>query len=147
MRVVAFAKYPDNSNFPVPSVIVGITRHRPAIGARFLVSPSFANSTRTFEVLKGILIHLMGIFRKTDSDGDTDLLTRPSELLQEDDGGHDRFAHYVKKDKIVESAVTGKAVEALCGKKWIPSRDPEKYPICPTFKEIHAGLKPPSEDK
>jgi hypothetical protein len=53
----------------------------------------------------------------------------------------------VKKDKIVESAVTGKAVEALCGKKWIPSRDPEKYPICPTCKEIHAGLKPPSEDK
>ena len=98
-------------------------------------------------MLKGILIYLMGIFRKTDSDGDTDLLTRPSELLREDDGGHDRFAHYVKKDKIVESAVTGKAVEALCGKKWIPSRDPEKYPICPTCKEIHAGLKPPSEDK
>jgi len=98
-------------------------------------------------VLKGILIHLMGIFKKIGADGDTDLLTRPSEQLQEDDGGHDRFAHYVKKEKIVESAVTGKAVEALCGKKWIPSRDPEKYPICPTCKEIHAGLKPPSEDK
>jgi hypothetical protein len=89
----------------------------------------------------------MGIFKKIGADGDTDLLTRPSEQLQEDDGGHDRFAHYVKKEKIVESAVTGKAVEALCGKKWIPSRDPEKYPICPTCKEIHAGLKPPSEDK
>ena len=83
----------------------------------------------------------MGIFRKNspDLEGDTDLLTRPD--LQEDDGGHDRFSHYVKKEKIVESAVTGKAVRALCGKKWIPSRDPEKYPVCPVCKEIYDGLK------
>jgi hypothetical protein len=83
----------------------------------------------------------MGIFRKNSPnlEGDTDLLTRPE--LQEDDGGHDRFAHYVKKDKVVESAVTGKAVRALCGKKWIPSRDPEKYPVCPVCKEIYDGLK------
>jgi len=89
----------------------------------------------------------MGIFKKIGIDGDTDLLTRAAEELLEDDGGHDRFAHYVKKEKITESAVTGKAVRALCGKKWIPSRDPEKYPICPTCKEIHAGLKPAPEDK
>ena len=83
----------------------------------------------------------MGIFRKNSPnlEGDTDLLTRPE--LQEDDGGHDRFAHYVKKDKVVESSVTGKAVRALCGKKWIPSRDPEKYPVCPVCKEIYDGLK------
>ena len=83
----------------------------------------------------------MGIFRKNSPnlEGDTDLLTRPE--LQEDDGGHDRFAHYVKKDKVVESAVTGKAVRALCGKKWIPSRDPEKYPVCPVCKEFYDGLK------
>ena len=87
----------------------------------------------------------MGIFRKSATETDSDLLTRP--VLEEDDGGHDRFAHYVKKDKIVESAVTGKSVRALCGKKWIPSRDPEKYPICPTCKEIHAGLKKGPEDK
>ncbi|CAB4829733.1 MAG: DUF3039 domain-containing protein [Actinobacteria bacterium] len=87
----------------------------------------------------------MGIFRKSAIETDSDLLTRP--VLEEDDGGHDRFAHYVKKDKIVESAVTGKSVRALCGKKWIPSRDPEKYPICPTCKEIHAGLKKGPEDK
>ena len=88
----------------------------------------------------------MGIFRRgSDTATDTDLLTRPE--LEEDDGGHDRFSHFVKKEKIVESAVTGKAVKALCGKKWTPSRDPEKYPICPTCKEIHAGLKPDPEDK
>ena len=89
----------------------------------------------------------MGIFEKIGLEDDTDLLTRPSMDLEEDDGGHDRFSHYVKKEKIVESAVTGKAVKALCGKKWIPSRDPEKYPICPTCKEIFAGLKPAPKDK
>ncbi|MDA2962579.1 MAG: DUF3039 domain-containing protein [Actinomycetota bacterium] len=89
----------------------------------------------------------MGIFRKgtIETDSDTDLLNRP--ILEEDDGGHDRFAHYVKKEKITESAVTGKAVRALCGKKWIPSRNPEKYPICPTCKEIYAGLKSKPEDR
>jgi len=89
----------------------------------------------------------MGIFKKIGIEADTDLLTRPSMDLEEDDGGHDRFSHYVKKEKIVESAVTGKAVRALCGKKWIPSRDPEKYPICPTCKEIFAGLKPTPKEK
>jgi hypothetical protein len=75
---------------------------------------------------------------------DTDTLTRPVE--QEDDGGHDRFAHYIKKDKIVESAVTGKSVRALCGKKWVPSRDPQKYPVCPICKEIYDGLRPGSDE-
>jgi hypothetical protein len=89
----------------------------------------------------------MGIFKKIGIEADTDLLTRPTVELEEDDGGHDRFSHYVKKEKIVESAVTGKAVKALCGKKWIPSRDPEKYPICPTCKEIFAGLKPAPKEK
>jgi hypothetical protein len=89
----------------------------------------------------------MGIFRKNspDLEGDTDLLTRPE--LQDDDGGHDRFAHYVDKNKVVESAVTGRAVKALCGKKWIPSRDPEKYPICPACKEIYDGIKNKSPKK
>ncbi len=135
----------DSQQIRQPSI--AIIRHRLGSSARYGVSPSVVNSTRIFEALKGILIHLMGLFKKIGTDGDTDLLTRPSEELLEDDGGHDRFAHYVKKEKITESAVTGKAVKALCGKKWTPSRDPEKYPICPTCKEIYAGLKPAPEDK
>lgn len=68
--------------------------------------------------------------------------TRPSEVpIGIDEGDHERFSHYVDKNKIMESAVTGKPVRALCGKKWIPNRDPEKFPICPTCKEIHATLK------
>ncbi|MGJ7440897.1 DUF3039 domain-containing protein [Aquipuribacter sp. MA13-6] len=57
-------------------------------------------------------------------------------------GDHERFAHYVKKDKIVSSAVTGEALTALCGKVWVPSRDPKRFPVCPTCKEIFEGLRP-----
>jgi len=57
------------------------------------------------------------------------------------DGSHDRFAHYVKKADIVRSNVEGVEVVALCGKKWIPNRDPSRYPVCPTCKEIMAALR------
>ena len=57
-----------------------------------------------------------------------------------DAGDHERFAHYVEKAKIVESAVTGSPVRALCGKVWVPGRDPSKFPICPDCEAIHAGL-------
>jgi hypothetical protein len=87
----------------------------------------------------------MAIFRRSPhEESDTDLLTKPD--LEVDDGDHDRFAHYVEKGKIVESAVSGKAVRALCGKKWVPTRDPEKFPICPVCKEIYSGLRPAPED-
>lgn len=57
-------------------------------------------------------------------------------------GDHERFSHYVRKEKIIESAVLGSPVVALCGKVWVPGRDPEKFPICPTCKEIYEGLRP-----
>jgi hypothetical protein len=57
------------------------------------------------------------------------------------DGDHERFAHYVKKSDIVRSNVEGVEVEALCGKRWIPNRDPNRYPVCPTCKEIMAALR------
>ena len=57
-------------------------------------------------------------------------------LTDSDEGDHDRFAHYVRKDDIVRSAVEGVPVIALCGKKWIPNRNPERYPVCPSCKEI-----------
>lgn len=57
-----------------------------------------------------------------------------------DAGDHDRFAHYVHKSKIAASYIEGTPVVALCGKKWVPSRDPKKFPICPECKEIHRQL-------
>ena len=73
------------------------------------------------------------------SDRDTELLEK-EEILE--DGDHERYSHYVKKDKIVSSAVMGNAVIALCGKVWVPSRAPEKFPVGPTCKAIYEKLKP-----
>ncbi|MEJ6543725.1 DUF3039 domain-containing protein [Brachybacterium paraconglomeratum] len=62
-----------------------------------------------------------------------------------DDGDHDRFAHYVRKDKITQAALGGSPVIALCGKVWVPGRDPEKYPVCPECKEIYEGIREPND--
>jgi hypothetical protein len=79
------------------------------------------------------------------SDGSTDVLDRELEELlrseQIDEGDHDRYSHYVKKDKILKSALSGKPVIALCGKVWVPGRDPEKFPVCPSCKDIYEKLR------
>lgn len=64
-----------------------------------------------------------------------------------EDGDHEKFAHYVPKEKLTEAMVMGTPVVALCGKVWIPSRDPERFPVCPECKEIWEGLKPGKPDK
>ena len=59
-----------------------------------------------------------------------------------DEGDHERFSHYVPKDKLTEAMVMGTPVIALCGKVWVPSRAPEKFPVCPDCKEIWDQMKP-----
>ena len=68
--------------------------------------------------------------------GGTILDDRP-QTSEVEAGDHERFAHIVEKHKIVESAVTGTPVVALCGKVWVPGRDPGKFPVCPTCREIY----------
>lgn len=57
-----------------------------------------------------------------------------------DEGNHDVFAHYVNKVEMTKALIEGTPVIALCGKIWVPHRDPEKYPICPTCKELYSLL-------
>jgi hypothetical protein len=52
-----------------------------------------------------------------------------------------KYSHYVKKDDIMRSNVEGTPATALCGKKWFPNRDPEKYPICPRCEEMMGMLR------
>jgi hypothetical protein len=79
--------------------------------------------------------------------GDSDTLTEERTNTETDarlshgDGDHERFAHYVRKEKIVESAVTGAPVVALCGKVWVPTRDPQRFPVCPECAKIHASMR------
>jgi hypothetical protein len=72
----------------------------------------------------------------------TGTVVDPDLDAQLDHGDDDpKFSHFVKKDDIMRSAVEGVAVTALCGKKWMPSRDPEKYPVCPRCKEMMGLLE------
>lgn len=72
----------------------------------------------------------------------TGTLVEPTPQVSNGDGDHERFAHYVQKDKIMASALEGTPVVALCGKVWVPGRDPKKYPVCPMCKEIYESMAP-----
>jgi hypothetical protein len=67
--------------------------------------------------------------------------TRTRRDARTDDGDHERFSHYVPKNKLMDAMVNGTPVVALCGKVWVPSRDPERYPVCPECKKIWKSLK------
>ncbi len=58
---------------------------------------------------------------------DLEVSVRP--LVEQGDA--DKFAHYAKKADIAQAYVEGIAITALCGKHWVPTRDPEKFPLCP----------------
>ncbi|MGC5048821.1 DUF3039 domain-containing protein [Micrococcus porci] len=77
--------------------------------------------------------------------GGTSVLEREERLQDAEPGDHERFAHYVRKEKIMESALSGEPVIALCGKVWVPGRDPNKFPVCPTCQEIYDGLRDPQD--
>lgn len=88
----------------------------------------------------------------------TDLTVAPVHADPTLDGDHERMAHIVLEGwkpeggegddggfvsagpTVVEGLVNGTAVKALCGKIWVPSRDPKRYPLCPTCKEIAESL-------
>jgi hypothetical protein len=83
---------------------------------------------------------------------DTGITTAPRLSDPQLDGDHERMSHIVlegfKPEKgdfisagpsVVEGMVNGTAVKALCGKIWVPGRNPQRYAICPTCKEIAEG--------
>ncbi|MCH6469768.1 DUF3039 domain-containing protein [Sinomonas terrae] len=80
--------------------------------------------------------------REPSAAGSTATIEREEVREELEPGDRERFSHYVRKEKIMESALTGEPVIALCGKVWTPGRDPKKFPICPTCKEIYEGLRP-----
>ena len=66
-----------------------------------------------------------------------DLLTQDPQMKVEE-GDHEKFAHYVigGAEAVLRSIVEGTPCEALCGKIWVPSRDPERFPVCPDCERI-----------
>jgi len=57
-----------------------------------------------------------------------------------DEGDHERLSHYAPKDKVMQAMIEGTPVKALCGKVWVPTRDPNRFPVCPECKEIYESL-------
>jgi Protein of unknown function (DUF3039) len=60
-----------------------------------------------------------------------------------DAGDHERFSHYAPKDQIMQAMVEGTPVRALCGKLWVPSRDPKRFPVCPVCKDLYDNVVRP----
>ncbi|MET8775139.1 DUF3039 domain-containing protein [Nocardia sp. NPDC004654] len=73
----------------------------------------------------------------------TDTLVRPDTTTDETTGDDiPKFFHYVKKDKIAESAVMGTVVVALCGEVFPVTRSPKPgSPVCPECKKVYESLR------
>lgn len=75
-----------------------------------------------------------------------DTMTRPSttiDTLVEQDVEMGKSAHIVKTEPgktaaatVLEARVFGTEIEAMCGERFVPSRDPARYPLCDACKEI-----------
>ncbi|WIB65447.1 DUF3039 domain-containing protein [Curtobacterium sp. MCBD17_040] len=72
----------------------------------------------------------------------SDLLERQQLEQTTDTGDHDLFSHYVKKTDFDLIWLEGKPATALCGKVWLPTKDPKNFPVCPECAEIYQLMKP-----
>jgi len=57
-------------------------------------------------------------------------------LPESDTGDGDGYAHYARKEEITRAAIEGGTVVALCGFRFPPIRDPQRFPVCPKCKEL-----------
>lgn len=68
-----------------------------------------------------------------------DIKQKPTQAPSEP-GDHDKFSHYVNKNALMIAMTEGVPVKALCEKMWIPTRDGEKFPVCPECKKRYEML-------
>jgi len=67
----------------------------------------------------------------------TDLLHDP----QTTDTDEPEVAHIAPAADVSRAYVTGEAITALCGKVFVPTRDPNRYPVCEPCKAILDQIK------
>ena len=70
---------------------------------------------------------------------ETTTIERPQVSDPDLEQGDPREAHIVRKGGVTEAYVLGTPLEALCGKVFVPSRDPKSLPVCEMCKEIARG--------
>lgn len=102
--------------------------------------------------LRGIAQNVSDLYSLgVSTDGQTELLVH--EVIETDEGDHERFTHVVLEgftpkdgdfvaleNSVVEGMINATPVRALCGKVWVPGRDPQRYPLCPTCREIASSM-------
>lgn len=75
----------------------------------------------------------------------TKTIERPPDVREETstgDGTPPKFFHYVRKDKILNSAVSGEYVVALCGETFPVTKQAKPgSPVCPDCEKIYKGLR------
>lgn len=75
----------------------------------------------------------------------SDTLTTPPDQRTQpgfsEPGDSEKFAHYVDKDELMEATINGTPLVALCGKRWVPTRDAKKFPVCPECKDLWQSLQ------
>ncbi len=73
----------------------------------------------------------------------TDTLVHPDTTTDESTTSDiPKYFHYVKKEKIAESAVMGTMVVALCGEVFPVTRSPKPgSPVCPECKQVYEQMK------
>jgi len=75
-----------------------------------------------------------------------------AELLETEtqtDSGNPIFTHIIDRGEdtrsanaiVLEARVNGTPITALCGHVWVPSRDPEKHPLCEKCVEMYNFAK------
>ena len=70
----------------------------------------------------------------------TDVLEDVNTDTKNDDNDEEQFAHYAESASVTEGYIMGTPVIALCGKVFVPSRNPERLRVCSICKEIMEAL-------
>ncbi len=115
-----------------------VTAPKPAVGGNSEPVAKGGTSTRNGDVTGGGTGTRFG--SEPRPDGGTATVAEPDTRLVTDDGDHDRFAHYTSRKAAARAYVEGTPLRALCGKVWVPSRDPSRYPVCPECEKIRQHL-------
>jgi hypothetical protein len=70
----------------------------------------------------------------------TEVVERPDTRPSDPEVEEGKVAHIIRKDDQMRGYVLGEEITALCGERFIPTRDPERYPVCEGCREALAAF-------
>ena len=80
-------------------------------------------------------------------------------VIVEPEADSNELAHIIRKPKgwrnrkvnpqamVLEARINGTPLEALCGFVWVPTKNPENFPVCPKCKAIYEYRLRKGEDR